>query len=250
MLDRLTTDTRAHGLQLHSTKTKIISKTTSKTQNKQHSGSSRDEHRDLTAKRENQIPRLLHHPQKRIPSRVRPPHLMRVGNIHKTQTGVDVIKIHTEKQTQALRRHGDTITPLRFRYMDDDGRDEEETPDNTTTDDEDDHTDSEKIGKMSRSRTPRTSTKSPPADPTTPDSEPDDDTTEANSQDLTEHEDGSHDADSNPPTTTCQTANKKTNWSHGSTTKCEQLTKQTTYSQQEGERRGSSGRGYVGNKQE
>ena len=218
MLDRLTTDTRAHGLQLHSTKTKIISKTTSKTQNKQHSGSSRDEHRDLTAKRENQIPRLLHHPQKRIPSRVRPPHLMRVGNIHKTQTGVDVIKIHTEKKTQALRRHGDTITPLRFRYMDDDGRDEEETPDNTTTDDEDDHTDSENIRKMSRSRTPRTSTQSPTADPTTPTASRTTTRLRPTPKTSPSTKTAATTQTATPPPTTCQTANNKTNWSHGSAT--------------------------------
>ena len=29
------------------------------------------------------------------------------------------------RQTQALRRHGDTITLLRIRFVDDDGRDEE-----------------------------------------------------------------------------------------------------------------------------
>ena len=39
---------------------------------------------------------------------------MRVGNIHEPRTGVDVSKIPTERQTQAFRRHGDTIT-LRFR---------------------------------------------------------------------------------------------------------------------------------------
>ena len=34
---------------------------------------------------------------------------------------------------------------LRFKNVDDHGRDEEETPDNTTADDEDDHTNEEKI---------------------------------------------------------------------------------------------------------
>ena len=41
--------------------------------------------------------------------------------------------------SQRYRRHSDPITLLRFRHVDDDGRDEEETPDNTATDDEDDH---------------------------------------------------------------------------------------------------------------
>ena len=51
-----------------------------------------------------------HHHQKRSLSRARTPHQMRVGNIHERQAGVDVTSIPTEEQTQALRRHGDTIT--------------------------------------------------------------------------------------------------------------------------------------------
>ena len=65
---------------------------------------------------------------------------MRAGNNHEPQTRVDVTKIPTEGQTPALRRHGDPITPLCYRHVDFDGRDEE-TPDNAATDDEDDHTD-------------------------------------------------------------------------------------------------------------
>ena len=66
---------------------------------------------------------------------------MRGGNIHEPQTRVDVTKILPERQTQALRRHGDPIPSPRFRHVDDDGRDEKETRDNPTRDDEDDHTD-------------------------------------------------------------------------------------------------------------
>ena len=44
----------------------------------------------------------------------------------------DGLKLFDEKKN---------ITPLRFRNVDDDGRNEEEAPDNGTTDDEDDHTD-------------------------------------------------------------------------------------------------------------
>ena len=69
---------------------------------------------------------------------------MRVDNIHEPQAGVDVTRVPTERQTQALRRHGDSTTPLRTRNVDADGRNEEEDPDNATTDDEDDHTNKEK----------------------------------------------------------------------------------------------------------
>ena len=70
----------------------------------------------------------------------------KLGNIHEPQTRVDVTEIPTERQTQALRRHGRPINLPRFRHEGDDGRDEEETPDNATTDDEDDHTDTKKHG--------------------------------------------------------------------------------------------------------
>ena len=53
---------------------------------------------------------------------------MRAGNIHEPQTGVDVTKVPTDEQTQALRHHCDPITPLRTRNVDDDGR-HEEAPD-------------------------------------------------------------------------------------------------------------------------
>ena len=41
--------------------------------------------------------------RERSPSRVRPPHQLRVGNIHEPQTGVDITGVLTERQTQALR---------------------------------------------------------------------------------------------------------------------------------------------------
>ena len=47
-----------------------------------------------------------------------------------------------EGQTETLRRNGDTISSLRFMYMDEDQRNVEET-DNTTTDAQDDHPDEE-----------------------------------------------------------------------------------------------------------
>ena len=65
---------------------------------------------------------------------------MRVGDIHEPQAGAHVTKMCIESD----RRHGDTTTLLRIRYVDDGRRDEEETPDNTTADDEDDHSDEEK----------------------------------------------------------------------------------------------------------
>ena len=91
-------------------------------------------------------------------------------------------------QTPTLRRHSDPV---------DDGRYEEEAPENSTTDDEDDHTDKLSIRDKLRScegrecrchrrrRTPR------------PCREQGDDTTEHNNQDPNEHEESSHDADSN-----------------------------------------------------
>ena len=56
MLDDLTTATTAHGLQLHPTKTKLFSNTTSQRGKRQHGGSSWYEHQDPTAIRGNQIP--------------------------------------------------------------------------------------------------------------------------------------------------------------------------------------------------
>ena len=76
---------------------------------------------------------------------------MRVGNIHRQQTGVDVTKIPTVRHTRAFRRHVDVMTTQRIRYVDDNGG-EQETPDNTA-DDEDDHIDEQKRRKMSISRT-------------------------------------------------------------------------------------------------
>ena len=61
--------------------------------------------------------------KKLSPSRVRPPHQTGgVGNIHEPWTGVDVTKITTARQTRALRHRVDTITLLRFRFVDDDGK--------------------------------------------------------------------------------------------------------------------------------
>ena len=83
--------------------------------------------------------------------------------------------------------------------MDDDGRYEEEAPDNSTTDDEDDHTDKETNRNKLRSCAGRERDDvTADVEPTTPDSEQGDDTTEHNNQDLNEHEESSHDADSNP----------------------------------------------------
>ena len=91
--------------------------------------SSRDEHREPAARSENQIPWSTHHLKKRSTCRVRPPHQRPVGNSHEPQIR-DVAKVPAERQTRALRRHGDPITPLRNRMLDDDVINEEETSDN------------------------------------------------------------------------------------------------------------------------
>ena len=137
MLDDLTTATTARGLYLHSTKPKFVSNTTSKPRKSNTVEVRGMDIEILPPEVENQIPWPTHHVRKRCPSRVRPPHQMRVDNIHEPQAGVDITKIPTESQTQALRRHGGSITSLRF-------RDEKETPDNATTGDEDDHADNTK----------------------------------------------------------------------------------------------------------
>ena len=120
----------------------------------------RDEHRDPSARSGNQMLWSTHHLEKRSPSRVGPPHHVCVGNFHQPQAGVDVTNTPAERQTGTLRRHGDPMTPLRIRNVDDDGRYEEEAPDNATTDDEDDHTNKQR-------RMPRASTTTP-SNPTTP----------------------------------------------------------------------------------
>ena len=122
---------------------------------------------------------------------------MRVGNIHEPQTGVNVTKIPSDTQTEALRRHGD-ITLARVRNVDEDGRYEEEAPENSTVDYEG------RIIQMNRKpckcpTTIHTESVDDIADGELhdPDSEPEDDTTEPNSQDPNEQEESSHDASIN-----------------------------------------------------
>ena len=157
----------------------------------------------------NLILRPIHHLQKRSPSRARTPQQLRVGNVHEPQAGVDVTNVPIERQTHALRRHGDTITPLRYRHVDDDGRDEEEdTSDAAATDDEDDHTDEKEIRLVSRSRTRRERRRASPRStrlnptPKTPTSKKKAATTQR----------------ATPPSTKFQMTSQKSNWNHGSTT--------------------------------
>ena len=108
---------------------------------------------------------------------------MRVGNIHAPQAGADGTKMPTEGQTQTLRRTGDAISFLRFRNVDDDGRDEEATPDNATTDDEDDHPGWEKIKTMSAVAHAVNVDEVADDEPHNPDCNLEEDTTETNPQD-------------------------------------------------------------------
>ena len=101
---------------------------------------------------------------------------MRVGNIHEPQRRVDVTKIPAERQTQSLRRNGDTISLPRFSHVDDGGRDEEETPGNTTT--------SASVNDTFELHDPDCALEG--------------DKAEHHSQDFNEHEERSRDADSNP----------------------------------------------------
>ena len=132
---------------------------------------------------------------------------MRLRDIREPKTGADVTK-PTERQSLALRCHDGTITPLRIRHVDDDGRDEEETPD---------HAFDGRRGKITQTKRNLENVSvdvrgvcgcktcfwfslrlsSPTAKPMTP-----------NPQDVSEHGDSSPDADSNPfDNVPCQTTN-------------------------------------------
>ena len=78
-----------------------------KARTKHHGRSSRDEHQVPTTRSENQVRRSTHHSEKRRTSRVLTPHQIRVENFHEPQAGVDVTTVHTEGQTDTLRRHSD-----------------------------------------------------------------------------------------------------------------------------------------------
>ena len=154
-----------------------------------------------------------------------------MGNIHEPQEEVGVTKVPTEGQTQTLRRHSDPITPLCIRNVDDDGRNEEEAPDNATLDDED-HTDREKqvqVAELHARRNRRRCRKRQKS--------------EHNKQDLNEHEESSHDGDSN----SC--FDEIPEDSPEDELEPQVRTKRTTGKQQAEPRRGSSGRaGYCGHK--
>ena len=195
MLDDITTAATAHGLQLHSTKSQIISNTTSK----------RGRGNMVAVQGVDILPpngKIKHFgqlitSQKRRTSRVGTPHQMRVGNIDEPQTAVDVTKVPTERQTQPLRRHIDSITPLHIRNVDDDGTNEE-APDIATTDDEDDRADNAReTGQSCAAAQAASVDDTADVDPHDPDSEQEDDTTAHHNQDLNEHEESSHHADSN-----------------------------------------------------
>ena len=81
-----------------------------------------------------------------------------------------------------------------------------------------------------------------------PDSEPEDDTIPKTSRCNRK---AATTPTATPPSTRCQTMNLKTNWSHGSTTECEQHTRQTTcWLQIESRRVPSDRAGKIGNKQQ
>ena len=71
---------------------KPISPRRQKTEQNAVAASSRDEHRDLATRRENQTLRPTHQSQRCSLSRSRLSHQMRVSNIYEPQTGVDVSK--------------------------------------------------------------------------------------------------------------------------------------------------------------
>ena len=114
-------------------------------------------------------------------------HRIRVGNIHEPQAGVDVTKVPTERQIQIFRRHSDTITLLRCRNVDNDGRNEAEAPDNATTDDEDGSCRQRETGKGCAAAHATSVDDTADVEPHDLDSEQEDDTTEHNNQDLNEH---------------------------------------------------------------
>ena len=103
MLDDFITAT-AHGLQLHTTKTGIISTTTSKTR----------KNNTVTVQGMN-IEFLP--PEGKIKClQVEFEHRIKCacGNVHEPQAGVDVTKVPIEGQTQTLRRHSGTRHPSTY----------------------------------------------------------------------------------------------------------------------------------------
>ena len=198
------------GLQRHPAKTQIISNTTSTARNK-HGCSVRDKHRDPATRRRNQIHWSTHLPR-RSPSRGRPPHQLRVGNLHEPHAGVDTTKIPSETQSETLRRNGGAISHLRFRDMVDDKGDEEETPDNKTTNDVDDQADKENI------KTPHTSTKSPTTNHTTHEVNWGRTRLRPTRKIPTNKKSAAKTPTATPPSTTNRKKIKKLNWSHGLTT--------------------------------
>ena len=76
--------------------------------------------------------------------------------------------------------------------MDDDGRNEEKAPDNATTDDEDDQCRQRKTGKGHAAAHVASVDDTADVETHDPDSEPENDTTEHNHQDLNEHQESSH----------------------------------------------------------
>ena len=103
-----------------------------KARKRQHGGSSRNEHRDPTARSGNQIHWSTHHLQKRHTSRVLTPHQMRVGYIHEPQAGVDVTKYPLRDRPKLFDA---TVTPslLHASGTRNDGRCEAEALDSATT---------------------------------------------------------------------------------------------------------------------
>ena len=186
MPDDLTTATIAHGLQVHTTKTNIISNATLKRGRGNAVAVQGMNVEILPPERKikyfGQFITFKNAAQDEFCK-----HRIKCawGTIHESQAGVDVTRVPT------LRRHSDPIAPQRIRN-EDDGRNEQEAPDNATTDEEDDHADNRKNGKS------YAAAHAANVELHDPDSEPVDGTTEHNNQDMNEHEESSHDADSNP----------------------------------------------------
>ena len=130
----LTTAATAHGQQLHSTKTLIISNTTSK-RGRSNTAAVQGISIEILPP-EGKIKYSGQHIIFKNALHVEfELHQVRVGNIHEPQAGVDVTKIPTEGKTHTLRRHSDPSSTHQER--DDDGS-------NSTTDDEDHQTNKER----------------------------------------------------------------------------------------------------------
>ena len=137
MLDDLTKATTVHGLQQHSTKTKIISHTTLKARNN-NAVAIQGMHIEILPpegkiKYLGQLITVKNAVQVEFDSRIK---CAWATSMSHRQELTSPRYLPTETQTEILRRIGGTISLLRFRDMDGDRADERETVENTTTDDD------------------------------------------------------------------------------------------------------------------